>query len=398
MDDRQKQLLKLAAGGDVDAFEVLYHQNIKAIAYHTHSLLDDKNAAADIIQEIAVKLYQGLGGLKSPDAFRSWLYRLIANTCYDYNLKHKAEKNTADIDDYAEVLADERVGGTPEDALDYKDTNKTVNELIHVLPELQRRTLILYYYEDMNYRDIAKALDVTVSTVSTNLLRARKKMKDMLKKHNITSEHIGKHSRYGIGLVVSQAISAEAQEIATAMPLEQIFHASHLKVELAAAAAASKGGAAASAAAASAATTTTAAPVLSGVGTKLVVVAVSAAAATGGGAAVVNYVQDQGAPPAIVEELPAYIPDASIMFEGATGAAEHINPQSATLLQISNTGIILGWRITDLGGAELAAGDGSAVSGVFGSLADGQYEVVWLLQDETGTAAEVARKFEIAPA
>jgi RNA polymerase sigma-70 factor (ECF subfamily) len=393
MDDRQKQILKQAAEGDVDAFETLYRQNIKAIAYHTNSLLDDKNAVADVVQEIAVKLYQGIGGLKSPEAFRSWLYRMIANTCYDHNLKHKAERNTADIDDYTEVLADEHVDATPEGALDYKDANKTVNALIHALPELQRRTLILYYYDDLNYRDIAEALNVTVSTVSTNLLRARKKMKEMLKKHNITSEHIGRHSRYGIGLAVSQAVAMEAEEIQAALPLEQIFHASRLKVEMAAAAA-SNGEAASFMTSASAS-----APFMSGVAAKIIVAAVCATAVVGGGVVLVDMAQEANTPPAVIAEEAApseFRPEASVLFEGATGAAEHINPSSASLLQTSETGTVLGWLISDLAGRELASGAGAQVSGVFESLEAGQYEVVWLLENEDGVTAEVARKFEIS--
>ncbi|MDR0817202.1 MAG: sigma-70 family RNA polymerase sigma factor [Clostridiales Family XIII bacterium] len=393
MDHSQKQLLKRAVRGDVDAFEELYSLNIGAIIYHTNSLLDDKNAVEDVVQEIAVKLFSGIRRLKSPEAFKSWLYRMIANTCYDYNVKHKAERYAADIDDYAESLADEHTDSAPEDALDQKDVNETVNAIIRSLPELQQRTLILYYYDDMSYRDIAQALNVTVSTVSTNLLRARKKMKEMLKSQNITSGHTGKHSRYGIGLTISQAISAEAGKITASMPVEHILHASHLKVEAAAAAAAKS-------ATASTAASTVVAPVITSVVTKVVIATVSTVTVVGGGAAVVHTVKEAGAPPPVVSEevgAAAYRPAAKVTFQGETGTAEHINPSSASLLWAQDTGTIIGWSITDMSGSELSSGKGASVSGVFSDLADGQYEIVWLLESAAGDTAEVARKFEIAP-
>jgi hypothetical protein len=193
---------------------------------------------------------------------------------------------------------------------------------------------------------------------------------------------------------VSSAVSAKAEEITAGIPLDQIFHASHIKIQAASVAAASKGGMATVATAAAAAT---AAPALSGIGANIAIVAVSAAI-VGGGVAVVDIAQEVNAPPAIIEEvpLPAYMPDASILFEGGEGTAEHFNPQSATLLQISNTGTVIGWRIVDQGGAESMSGGGATVSGVFDSLAEGQYEIVWLLENEDGVKAEVARKFEIA--
>jgi RNA polymerase sigma-70 factor (ECF subfamily) len=391
MEDSQRRLLKRAMKGDASAFEELYRININRIIYHTHSFLDDKGAVEDVVQDIAVKLYQSIGGLKSPEAFASWQYRIIANTCYDYNMKHKAEKYAADIDDYAEELHDEYTDFIPEAALDYKDVNETVNRLIRSLPELQRRTLILYYYEDMNYRDIAKALNVTLSTVSTNLLRARKKLKEMLKKQNITSEHTGKHSRYGMGLVVSQAVGTEAGRTAASLPVEQILQSCYLKLQ-AAVAVTAKGAAVATSAASGTATTAA----VSGVTAKVIIAVVSTVVVAGSGTALVHITNEANkAQIATITEVavPAYEPVASVSFDGGDETGEHINPSSATLLQISNTGTNLGWRITDKKGHVVKAGKGAEVTGVFAALGKGTYELIWELEDKNGNTADVARKF-----
>ena len=141
------------------------HQDeLYRLAYH---ILRNKEDAEDALQESLFRAYSNLWQLKEPKYFKTWMTKILMNTCFDIQRK---QKNNLDIEDYKETI------GTSEDM-----TTKVVMEkAIRELDEMNQKIIILFYYEDFSVKEISEVLNVSVMNVKQRLSRSRKELKKIL--------------------------------------------------------------------------------------------------------------------------------------------------------------------------------------------------------------------------
>ncbi len=165
----QKQFKKLT----YPHMRLLYNVALK----YTGNVFD----AEDIVQETYLMAFHKFSQLKDPEKIKPWLLRILRNnflkTCQKDNARQQLHKI-----DYIEFLKD----GTQEDEADVllnraADT-RIVNQAIDQLPMKYKEILILYYMDDMLYKDIAKTLDIPLGTVMSRLNRAKEALKVTLLK------------------------------------------------------------------------------------------------------------------------------------------------------------------------------------------------------------------------
>jgi RNA polymerase sigma-70 factor (ECF subfamily) len=389
MDDGEElRLVEKAIKGDVPAFESLYTKYIKSIIYGARSWLYDKEAVDDAAQEIVLVMYKAIGKLKNPQAFKAWMQRIIMTVCVDANRKRKRETSAEPIEDFEEILADERTDGRPEAAVDRKNADEDLRAAIGALPEMQRHTLILYYYEEMDYKEIAQALGVTKATVSTNLIKARGNLKKKLEQKGIMAANMmditDEGRRGGLAVMITSAIGADAEQVFAQSSVDQILAGAGAKVK--AYSAVHAAGSAHAFGAGSA---------------KWIAIAVGAAVALTAAVAgprvdFANIPVTAANPPAVSPALPAYAPEAEIIFLGEEDTNEHVNPSAAAIRSESGADRAVGWRIEDAGANIVARGEGAEAGDAFAALSPGTYSIRWTLENADGQTAEVIRKFEIA--
>lgn len=121
---------------------------------------------ADAVQETLLKAWQQRHRLRSMEAFRAWLCRILVNTCKDM-LKRRSRTDTLELT--------ENITAAPADqeALELR-------EAIDHLPPEQRMCVILHYLEGWSVAEVAQALGVPQGTVKTRLMYARGRMKGYL--------------------------------------------------------------------------------------------------------------------------------------------------------------------------------------------------------------------------
>lgn len=148
-----------AQQGDKQAFTTLIRGLDMNLYRLARSILKHDEDCADAIQETIVKAYMSLWQLRQPSAFKSWIYRILVNECYAILRRQQRivitgeEIHIADVHNYYERV----------DLL----------EVVDQLDEELRAAVILYYFEDMAVRDIAKLLAISPGTVKSRLYRAR---------------------------------------------------------------------------------------------------------------------------------------------------------------------------------------------------------------------------------
>ncbi len=183
--DCEQELIKRAQNGDVAAFESLieeYQKRIFSIAYRMVSNPED---AADLTQEVIVKIFKNLDKFQGNAKFSTWVYRIATNTCLD-ELKKNKRYTTYSLDKEIETeegslmgeLPDK--GPTPEQAAEKKAIQTAVREAIGKLPTDHKKVMILRDLQGLSYEEIADVVGCSVGTVKSRISRARENLKKIL--------------------------------------------------------------------------------------------------------------------------------------------------------------------------------------------------------------------------
>jgi len=173
-----KDLIVRARAGDTQAWGDLYREFAPAIFRFCRRALPTREDAEDATMEIFMKLREKLAQFDPSRSFSAWLYKVAANHCWDMLRRRKArhDKDTEDIDqlpletpepNQLERLIEERSG-------------EEVRKALNTLGARARMALVMRYYSDMSYDEIADALGVRRPFVGVVLLRARHELRQAL--------------------------------------------------------------------------------------------------------------------------------------------------------------------------------------------------------------------------
>lgn len=167
-----KELIKRIKQGEKDLFEELirrYYDDVYRFCYYKTS---DCDASYDLTQETFLKLIKYFNSYQDKGKFKSYLFSIAVNICNNYY--KKSTKKSMDIDLVNESFY----------CHDHNEqiTNRIIaEELLWKLPEHQRETIILKYFQGFKVREIAKITNEKIPTVKSRLKQGLEKMKDMVR-------------------------------------------------------------------------------------------------------------------------------------------------------------------------------------------------------------------------
>jgi RNA polymerase sigma-70 factor (ECF subfamily) len=175
-------LVRQTLAGQPRAFEELVQRWTARIVGLCHAKTGRADIADDLAQETLMRAFRGLSSLVAPEKFGSWLCGIAARACLDW-LKAKqrteipfsilAPKGNPEVFLGDRALTD---GQPAEHAEDLRRLMSAVEEL----PEAYREVLMLYYYDDVTYRDLAEMLGVSSATINARLTKARALLRERL--------------------------------------------------------------------------------------------------------------------------------------------------------------------------------------------------------------------------
>jgi RNA polymerase sigma-70 factor (ECF subfamily) len=171
-------LIVRARAGDTQAWGDLYREFAPAIFRFCRRAMPTREDAEDATMEIFMKLRDKLVQYDQSRSFAAWLYRVAANHCWDMLRRRKArhDKDTQDIDD----LPLEAPEPNQLEKLIEERTSEEVRKALDKLGARARMALVMRYYSDMSYDEIADALGVRRPFVGVVLLRARHELRQAL--------------------------------------------------------------------------------------------------------------------------------------------------------------------------------------------------------------------------
>lgn len=175
------QLVMSYAKGNNSAFDILLKRHKQGVYSYIYFIVRNHELAEDIFQETFMKAIITLkqGRYTENGKFRAWINRIAHNLIIDYFRQEKNEQ-TVSNDEYEVDLFNNRKfsDGTIEDDLVRSQILSDVRRLVEYLPEAQKEVLILRYYKDLSFKEIA---DITGVSINTALGRMRYAILNMRK-------------------------------------------------------------------------------------------------------------------------------------------------------------------------------------------------------------------------
>jgi len=175
MTDISDELIRKAAQGDMAAFEKIYKATSGFVYNVVLRIASNRSDADEITQDVFVKVHKSLDRFGFRSSFKTWVYRIAANTAINH-CKKAARQDQGKVE-YDPAVHDIAIPG---DAMaqfdDQKLAAQKVTSLLQVLDPDQRACIVLREMEELDYKTIADTLQINLNTVRSRLKRARQKL------------------------------------------------------------------------------------------------------------------------------------------------------------------------------------------------------------------------------
>lgn len=177
-EEKLKEEVIKSQNGDSQAMENLYNEFYDDVFFICLKIIGNYHDAQDITQETFLQAFQAVYNLNDPISFKSWISKIAANKSINHS-KHIGKMIITEEEKLDEII-DEINGNdflfevSPEERAIENDVRETLLSIIEKLPDEQKTTVFLFYYENMTIKEISEIFCCSENTVKSRLLYARK--------------------------------------------------------------------------------------------------------------------------------------------------------------------------------------------------------------------------------
>jgi len=181
-DKIDEALVKRFINGDMKAFDSIYAVFNSGLQNFIFTLIKTETDTEDLVHEVFVRVWENRDKLRNAASFDSYLFTIAYNATISF-LREKA-KSTAYVD-YIKSIQ------TPEDEPDFteglnrEEIDEKINLLIEKMPPRQREVFEMRHTRNLSYKEIARALNISVNTVENHLAKAHKHLREDLGKDHL---------------------------------------------------------------------------------------------------------------------------------------------------------------------------------------------------------------------
>lgn len=162
-----EQLVRAYSQGSNDAFDILLKRHQEKIFNYILRIIKNEDIANDIFQETFVKAILTIkqGRYTENGKFPAWISRIAHNLIIDYYRQEKSENvQSTDLEELDVLNRKELCEGTVEDLIISNQIRDDVKMLITQLPDLQQEVLMMRYYQNLSFKEIAEKTGVSINT------------------------------------------------------------------------------------------------------------------------------------------------------------------------------------------------------------------------------------------
>lgn len=180
MSAAETTLIQRAQKGDHDAFAALVDEHQRYIYNLAFRVVKDENEALDLAQETFVRAWTALPNFKGQSQFRTWLYRIVTNLCYNRLPNLRRSLNDLGDDVMENIPETDSNFDNPAHEFESTETRKYLQQAMEDLEENYSLLLTLRYQNELSYDEIASTLNLPLGTVKTGIFRAKAQLRKAL--------------------------------------------------------------------------------------------------------------------------------------------------------------------------------------------------------------------------
>lgn len=182
----EKELLQLLQNGEEDSIKYIFETYYEGLCLYAESIIKNHQIAEEIVEDIFIRLWINAQDSGITISLKNYLYRSVHNNCLNYLDKVRVQKKV--MDNFPYHLVDQEILHpiTPEypvSNLILQELEEKANKVLESLPIQCRTIYMLNRFDDLSYSEIAKKLEINVSTVKTQMSRAFLKLREALKEY-----------------------------------------------------------------------------------------------------------------------------------------------------------------------------------------------------------------------
>ena len=166
--------------GDQDAFAELVYTFQDSVYNLCYRMLNDGGEAEDATQEAFLRAYMNIKRYDADRSFKTWVMSIASNHCIDRLRKRRMKYVSLDDEPTAAALALSSRDPLPEQAMLRNESDETIQAVLMELEPYYRVAVILRYWYDYSYAEIAEVMTTTESAIKSRLFRARRTLADLV--------------------------------------------------------------------------------------------------------------------------------------------------------------------------------------------------------------------------
>lgn len=175
--ESDRALIERIQRGSLDALGYIYDRHRRLVYRTALAICNDPEAAADLLQDVFLRLYRFADRIDLTRPLEPWLYRVTANLSYTWVKQHR--RWCSPLEDIAEWLVGSKKQ-SPQYQAEIDEESLRVQQAVANLPLPQRVVVVLYYLNDLSMQEIAEILDIPEGTVKSRLHYSRQSLKKQL--------------------------------------------------------------------------------------------------------------------------------------------------------------------------------------------------------------------------
>jgi RNA polymerase sigma-70 factor (ECF subfamily) len=176
------ELIEECRGGNFNNFRKLIELTSPFAYSVAFRMLGNEDQSKEVVQETMITIWQKLKKIKTAEVYKTWVYRIVVNKCYDQMRKRKRNPEFVTDDKVWELISN-RISEEPSAVLENSETAKIINILTERLSSRQKAVFVLSDLEGMSNDEVSDIIGISQSAVKANLYHARKNISEKVGKY-----------------------------------------------------------------------------------------------------------------------------------------------------------------------------------------------------------------------
>ncbi|MBK7105956.1 MAG: sigma-70 family RNA polymerase sigma factor [Ignavibacteriae bacterium] len=181
----EKQIVQHLKNDDEFIYKYVYDQYSRMVYSVGFRMIGNKEEAEDVTQDVFIMVFNSINSFREDSKLSTWIYQITVNTCLNKLRRKKAinflSLNFGEDEKGEQEMASDNL--TPRDEIEKSELQKIVQDAINTLPAKQKTAIVLSRYEELTYKEIAKIMEISLSSVESLLFRAKENLAKKLIPH-----------------------------------------------------------------------------------------------------------------------------------------------------------------------------------------------------------------------